>query len=347
VSYPSESPTVDHSKTYLFKIMGTIATRPENKMVLCRSDFTKMIKKRADYLKHFEDFVKDGTILFIGYSGADRLVTDIIDEVIDQIGIQRLPWSYILVKEPNLSEKEQYRFQNHRMIPVQGTFEEFFEKLGKSSRPTALTEDFRPKTQRIRIEGKDLVFDQRELEIAQEYFEILHEGIAYIKPKSNDEFFKGLINYYGCYADGLDFIRDIYDKPETTNGKTIRESLKDRVIEDLKRRDPAENKIFLIKGPPGVGKSVLLHRLAFDVYSSGVAPVVFLDKSRMFFDYKLLASFFVKIDRKFDEESAEKTHRNKPLIIIDDSSIDPFSVKTIYLHVEDLHLSSSQPEKTS
>jgi hypothetical protein len=73
VSYPSESPIVDHSKVYLFKLMGTISTRPENKMVLCRSDYNKMIRSRSNYLEHLEDFVQDGTIIFIGYKASDSL----------------------------------------------------------------------------------------------------------------------------------------------------------------------------------------------------------------------------------------------------------------------------------
>lgn len=70
INYPNKVPITDHSKVLIFKLMGTISTRKENKMVLCRSDFTKMLTKRAEYLENLEDYVMDGVVLFVGYSAS-------------------------------------------------------------------------------------------------------------------------------------------------------------------------------------------------------------------------------------------------------------------------------------
>lgn len=327
VSYPNQAPTTDPRKVYVFKLMGTICTRSDNKMVLSRSDFTKMVSKRAEYLNNLEDFVKDGTIVFIGYSTADRLVTDLIDEVKDKIGFQRMPWSYVLLKDLNISEKDKYRFEMHRMIPIKCTFEEFFEKLDKVKYPEVPSFEARPEGEAITVEGKSIFLSPRELEMYRDFFEILRNGLIPSKAKSKEDFFKGMINDYGCYAEDFDFKRDVYFKSEQKDGKT-RSAIKDRVFAELQKRDADQNRVLLVTGPPGVGKSVLLRRLAYDAFTTGQAPVILFDRTRAFFDLKLLSSILVAFDRKFDEASEEKTtHRLKSLIIIDDPSVDPIQVR--------------------
>ena len=328
VSYPSQSPMTDPSKVFFFKLMGTIVTRSDNKMVLSRSDFSKMVSKRAEYLSNLEDYVKDGTIVFIGYSTSDRLITDLIDEVKDKIGFQRLPWSYVLLKELDLSEKDKYRFETHKMIPIKCTFEELFEKLDKIKRPEPLSLETKPEGERIRVEGKDIFLSQRELEMYHDYFEVLYDALIPAEAKNKEDFFKGMINDYGCYVRDFDFKREVYLKPEQIGNKPTKPNIKDRVFAELQKRDTEDNRVILITGPPGVGKSVLLHRLAYDVFTSGQAPVIFFDRTRAFFDLKLLSNILVAFDRKFDEASEEhETHRLKSLIIIDDPSVDPIQVK--------------------
>ena len=129
VSYPASAPATNRSKTYLFKIMGTISTRPENKMVLCRADYTKMLSKREEYLNNLEDFVMDGIVLFLGFNANDRLITDIIDTVNDKTGLRRLPESFVISQDDKLSDKDKYRLSSHKITVINETFEEFFEKF--------------------------------------------------------------------------------------------------------------------------------------------------------------------------------------------------------------------------
>jgi len=328
VSYPQDSPVVDHSKVYLFKLMGSLATRPENKMVLCRADYNAMIKKRPEYLKNLADHIKDGTIIFIGYKGGDRIALDIIDEMIHEIGLQRLPWSYVLLKGDSLSDKEEYRFKTHKMIPINCSFQELFQYLDKNPTEVASEPEIPPRGAKIEIEGKKITLGYRELENFGDYFEILNEDLLASKPKNKDDFFKGMTSDYGYYSEGVDFIREVYTKPTVQNGKITKKSLKDRILEELQKRELAENRIILVRGVPGIGKSVLLRRLAYDIYASGKAPVIVLDKTRMFFDLKLLSSVLVTLDRRFDEASSPgEAHRLKSLIIVDDLAADPFMIK--------------------
>jgi len=328
INYPHKVPITDHSKVLIFKLMGTISTRKENKMVLCRSDFTKMLSKRAEYLENLEDYVMDGAVLFVGYSASDRLVTDMIDVVKDKIGLHRLPYSYMLLKNANLSEKDKFRLDSHKIIPVNGTFEEFFEKLASAkviaAAPTVETE---AKGKKIRVEGKDIFLSTRELDMYHDFFEVIHQDLLNAQIKNKEDFFKGAINDFGAYAEDLDFKRDVYLSNEYKN-LTTQQTIKETVFGELRKIGSEENAIILVTGPPGVGKSVLLRRLAFDVSSQGIAPVVLFDRTRSYFDLKLLSSMLVDFDRKFDATNDRcSTHRLKPLIIIDDPSVDPIQVR--------------------
>jgi hypothetical protein len=99
-----------------------------------------------------------------------------------------------------------------------------------------------------------------------------------------------MINDFGAYAEDFDFKRRIYLKPEQINNRVTKPSIKDKVFAELRKREPEENKVLVITGPPGVGKSVLLRRLAYDVSTTGHAPVIIFDRTRSFFDLKLLSS---------------------------------------------------------
>jgi len=75
-------------------------------------------------------------------------------------------------------------------------------------------------------------------------------------------------------------------------------------------------------GMPGIGKTVLIKRLAFDIYSNGIAPVIYIDSFRSGMDFKLIDGFIEKINRLYDKslEKGKKSSPIKPLIIIDDAA---------------------------
>lgn len=79
---PQVSPA-DRSKVYLFKMMGCMNAQVDEsgQMVLSRADYNRALKRRGKYLELLFDFVKAGTMMFIGYGFGDRLVLDVIDEV--------------------------------------------------------------------------------------------------------------------------------------------------------------------------------------------------------------------------------------------------------------------------
>ena len=329
ISYPSVTPTTDNSKIYIFKLMGTVKNRPENQMVLSRSDYNRMIAKKSEYLRDLRDFVQNGTIIFIGYGAADRIVTDIIDEVEERAGgIDKLPWSYILLKldgQP-LTDRQETRFRLRKMIPVDCSFEQFFQELEKNFSENIPQQMPLGNEMKIRIDGHDLPLNKKEVELLSEFYEIVNTELVSQEIGNKEDFFKGQIAKYPYYKADLDFRREIYTQEEI--------GIRARIFSELVKRekeDNRENKVIVITGPPGVGKSVLLRRLAYDVFSKEKAPVIFLDKTQSQPDYKLLANFLVQLDRDFDKTCGPGGgHRMRALLLIDDANAlntDPIFVK--------------------
>jgi hypothetical protein len=314
----------DRSKVYLFKIMGSItATETETGyMVLSRADYNRALKRRSKYLELLTDFVKTGTMIFIGYSFGDRLILDIMDELIEIYGKERLPWSYALFEHLELDEKTNYMFSSRKIIAVKCDFESFFKYLDKNYRIQVKVS----KHVQFKLKGHSLEISEGEARQLAEYFDILNEEKINHDPGNREDFFKGTDKSWGAFREGWDFKRDLYIFPgftRTLGGKAVIGCLKDRVFEELKKHDVDDNKVILIKGMAGVGKTMLLRRLAYDVYASGEAPVILIRPDRITFDYKSLAGFIESLNHQLNHAVPTKGKHLltlKSLIIIDDAA---------------------------
>jgi len=317
--------TSDRSKVYLFKIMGSItATEGESgNMVLSRADYNHALIRRRKYLELLSDFVKAGTIVFIGYSFTDRLVLDIIDDLIAIYGKERLPWSYVLFEQLlQMDQKIQYMFSSRKIIPLECSFENFFEFLDKNYKVSV--EKVISENVHLKIRGHVLEINNAEVRQYAEYFEILNKEKINQHPGEKDKFFMGTNKSWGAFRDDWDFKRDLYISPkfkQIHSGRVFPGCLKDRVFNELKKYDIAENKVILLKGMAGVGKTMTLKRLAYDVYKSGEAPVIIINTARVTFDYKLIASFIENLDHQINQKIFPGEHIPpiKPVIIIDDA----------------------------
>jgi len=310
----------------LFKIMGSItATEGESgHMVLSRADYNHALIRRRKYLELLSDFVKTGTIVFIGYSFGDRLVLDIIDDLIEIYGIDRLPWSYALFGQlQQIDKKTRHMFSRRKIIPLEYTFENFFEFLDKNYK--APVEKAISKNVRFKIRGHILEISNAEARQYAEYFEVLNEEKINQQPGEKDKFFMGINKSWGAFREDWDFKRDLYSLPKfkrISGEKVFLGCLKDRVFDELHKYDIKNNKVLLLKGMAGVGKTMMLKRLAYDVYKSGEAPVIIINTARVSFDYKLIASFIEDLNHKFTQKTPQGQHTPpiKPVIIIDDAA---------------------------
>lgn len=317
--------TADRSRVYLFKIMGSVTAieAETGNMVLSRADYNRALVRRRKYLELLSDFVKTGTIAFVGYSFGDRLVLDIIDEIVEIHGKERLPWSYALFDRLELDEKTSYMFSSRKIKPLQCDFKEFLQYLDKNYKAPVMISA--PGNVHLKLLGYD--FEVGELEARQqaEYFEILSEEKISQEPGNRDDFFKGSNRSWGAFREGWDFKRSLYvslEYNQRAGKRTLVGCLRDRVFDELKRFAVEENKVLLVTGMAGVGKTMMLRRLAFDVYGSGQAPVIIIRPGRITFDYRLLASFIENLNHQLNQKfpAGEHIQPIKPLIIIDDAA---------------------------
>lgn len=315
----------DRSKVYLFKLMGSVrALEAETgNMVLSRADYNGALVRRRKYLDHLSDFVKTGTIVFIGYSFGDRLVLDIIDEITEIHGKERLPWSYALFDRLELDEKTRYMFSSRKIIPLERSFNQFFQYLDKNYKAPVRVGISR--NVHFKLLGYDLEIEEQEARQQAEYFEILSEEKISQEPGNRDDFFKGSNRSWGAFREGWDFKRSLYASPDhrrPAGRRVVAGCLKDRVFNELKRFDVEDNKVLLVTGMAGVGKTTMLRRLAFDVYESGQAPVIIIRPGRINFDYRLLAAFIENLNHQLNQKipAGEHIQPIKPLIIIDDAA---------------------------
>lgn len=317
----------DRSKVYLLKVMGCITQigQKDGCPILARSDYNSVLTRRTKYLSYLFDFLKNGTIVFIGYSGKDRLVFEIFDELARKISLDRLPYSYILVPK-ELSEKEKFLYTNRKMIHVPCTFEGFMTYLKESFEASSTPRSLIPHM-RMSIVGQILEFEHLTPRGSQEYFSLLDEDITSQDPGEMDEFFRGINDSFGAFSLNWDFRREVYSGEEY--GKPERNCVKEHVFKELEKTSPDDNKVVAIVGPGGVGKSIMLKRLAYDVYKSGKAPVVVIDRNRFAFDFKLLDSVLRRISKRYGEVTKTEGIL-KALILIDDSPsqvFDPVKLK--------------------
>lgn len=308
----------DRTRVFLFKLMGSIDPSGGNPtMVLTHSDFNHTIRTRSKLYETLFDFVKDGTLVFVGYSARDHWAFDVIDEVDREVGKDRLPYSYILLPSLPNSTKEKYKFETRKMIPVECTFEGFITHMTAKLPVITVTQPVERVGLTIGMTRIEL--DRLDVKNCEEFCQILDDERTQDKPGDRDDFFRGTNLSWGAFSQGWDFQRN------------VNRTLKERVVSELTRKEPSDNRLFLLLGIAGTGKSVALRRLAYDVYSGGHAPVFFFDSSKTNIDLRLLDNLILEMNRKMDEMRASEGReaRVKPLLVVDDVTSFSISPKQV------------------
>ena len=314
----------DKSRVYLFKIMGSmdVSDGESGQMVLSRGDHNKALVRRRKFFESLADFVKNGTILFIGYSFRDRLVLDVMEELIEINGQDRIPWSYAFFEEIVRDEKTTSIFSRHRIIPLQCSFEELMESLGKVSDKNDIP---LPPSEILLLRGHRLPIPLNQARLFAADFEFLNDSKLRADPGDKDDFFRGVNQSWGAFGENWDFERTIYRTAPSSRriaGRGRPESLKDRIFREIRRTNPEDNKIILLKGIPGCGKTVLLRRIAYDVYSSGEAPVILIRSLKLNADYRAISAFAEHLNNQLVQQVGDESKPPplKLIIVVDDAS---------------------------
>jgi hypothetical protein len=313
------SPSVnvsDRSKIYLFKIMGTLYGEDDQEMVLTKLEYINSIAKRKEYLKLLGDYVKSGTLIFIGYSFKDNIVKEIIREITSMYGTHKLPWSYMVMREVPQDTKSQHFLSSNHIIPIQGDFESFFGKLDQVGTDglSEQTEYQSNVAATLRIYGRHISIDENHLKMYSSSFEIMYEEVL-DRGDNIEGFLKGKNRDWRGYGNNWDFKRECY------NSKNL--SLKSAINEELNNQEGEKNKILYLVGMPGCGKTMMSYRIGYDYYKEGKGPVLIFDKNNKI-DFKIVSTFIENVNTQYDSfiKESERIKPFKPLLIIDDSALD-------------------------
>ena len=310
--YPisNESPSVnvsDKTKLFLFKLMGTIDSHePSSAMVLTRSEYHNSIVKRNQYLKLLADFIKSGTIIYIGYSFRDQIVKDIIGGLSKLHGISKIPWSYMLLRdEIPFDTKSQFFFNSNRIIPIQADFETFFKVLESNYDSTAGQESKAKRAKAtLNILGKHVSLNEDSFNMYAASFDFLHEEMLQTSDCDIEEFLHGKAKCWFAYQKNWDFKRSVY------NSKDNQLNFTKQIIDEL-----------YLTGMPGCGKSVYTYRIAYDIYMENKVPVMMFNKNSNI-DFKIVSSFIEDVNSEYEKllPGNEKVKPVKVVLMFDDIS---------------------------
>ena len=312
----------DIEKVKIFKLMGCITSQhPDNKLVLTREDYNSVLKTRPVLFKILRDLMRDGTILYVGYSFRDYLLSDIFSELIQTVGLQNLPYSYALIPDIVPASVQATKLREKKVIPLAMTATQFVELKKKGIQlklvPLKDKDDIT-----VLVKGTIKKVPHRHARQCSQYFEFLSEDIlTQIQPDTDEtrrDFFRGLIKDWTGYVKGWDFKRTQYDQIFT------------RVKDELANPDVGKNKSLMIFGPAGSGKTFLMNRIAYDAYRSLGNPVVIFRPYYEDMDLKLLSTLcdeLVTVEKGIRPRKG--ANRARVLIIMESTAAHVVDFKTI------------------
>jgi len=314
---------------HLFKLMGD-ATRnfgEEGAMILTEEEKTRNIQERTRHYDYLFDLVMDGAILFIGYSFRDLIALNVMNQLENEYGRERLPDAFAFFSDlSSLRPAEINRLKELKIEPIEMKFEDFMKYLSLKFDARDMDHNY-GKDYILKINNTDVILSSIDVSLIEQYCEILHEKALALKSSEIKDFFRGKDYTWGVFRQDWDFKRYIYTKgntellvPQDDTYKAL--GLRDLILKEMDDFDPVHNKLIVISGMPGLGKTVLSRRLAYDVYSRG-NPVIILKPSYSLYDHIPINNFCRLVTNKYIElkKSSDLKHKDiKFLIISDDVS---------------------------
>ncbi len=302
------------------KILGSIDRpyREEGYPILTRTEFTTSFERRRMYYYTLTDCIREGSIIFIGYSFRDNLVFEIFEEILETTGINALRESYAIIPG-SLDDKTRRMFEKFHIIHIKGTLDEFI----KNANEQFLNYDFTsiPSEKILHVLGFPIEVPMTLENQCEEYFSILDQHFTISAYNDIKKFYNGEDSSYYPFLQNWDFQREIYTfngalKPQLCKlfGDKVKDGIKNRIFRDFLDPSPENNSRILLTGPAGSGKTIILKRLAFDWYTKG-QPVVFIRPKGPTLDYILLDSFIEHVE-KYIKKNKFGTSISRPRFLI-------------------------------
>lgn len=292
----------------LFRLMGCVNARdPQSYMVLTRADYNRKLRDRSNLLGVVSDFVKDGTICYIGYSFQDQLLWDILDEVMSEVGISRLPWGWAL-SVAEWDDDVALRLAQYRVMPLKMSFEDFVEWVSEDSATIVVPQE-PPKY--MTCQGVSVEIDASRATMYTQQFEFMHDDIATPTEAQDTAPIRAFLETGAHKWRGI------------ASGWVFRRSLLSTVIDKLRtsleESTGSTIPVFALLGPAGAGKSLLAATAAYELFRHAGYPCIVIRPERERLDYQVIDSFIRHAADTVRQEKALPAPLGT-LIIVDDAA---------------------------
>ena len=319
----------ERDKIHVFKLMGTIGKRESlTQPVLTHRQYLSAFKEKYRIYDLLLDIVKDGTVVFIGYSFEDELAIEVYNTAISHVQRDAFPHSYFIAPHAdNINSELSQTLSDLKITPLNLKFEDFVDYLEANYdsivEDTSRVNSVNLSTLMLKGLREPLPVSGGLIKEVEQFGHLLTSEKLKSDPGDKDLFFKGKNASWGAFRSNWDFKRDIYSE------------IKKRIDTNLSRTNPDDNLFLLVMGPPGCGKSILLKRLAYDLAIDG-RLVFFLEPKLGEVDLKSLDALLREINKSYDrffESKGEDIDRLKFVIVVDDAGTSQINPNVIKNHM--------------
>ena len=232
-------------------------------LILATEQYVKYIKNRTRLFGRLQDWGHEHPIIFCGYAIGDPHVQTILFDLFD-LDISRPPYYVVL---PQLTKYEERYWTKHRIFPIKASLEDFLLALDvaipQNLRVVPVSVGGGTATIRTHYRTAQAAESSTLLEFIANDVDHVRKGMP-VAPQDARAFYHGYDSGWGAIEVGLDVHRRIVD--------TL---LVDAVLaEEEERAEPVD--FFVVKGPAGNGKTIVLKRTAWEAAHEFGKLVLFL-----------------------------------------------------------------------
>jgi hypothetical protein len=307
-----------HNHLYLFYLQGSIS-RPAHddaSPAVSWSDYHRTIQDRSPAMNTLRNVMVDGGhVIYLGYSFGDFLLEGLLDEAARKLGRVNQPYGYAILPEWSANERTQRKLASYNIIPVQGTFEDFADLVGsvaEHGHQASLRLDAKPSPAAgyaVRVKDQTATLTESEFGVYSEFFEVLNDAAIQRRELSQGEarkkareFLKGELQGWMPFRQGWAFRRDAYD------------GLLAHVRSMIGTGAKIGDRLILVHGPAGLGKSVMARQLVHDLYvEEGLPSLLAKPTWRVRPDIRLIDRFVDDLEQKLENGAVRV-----PLVLVVD-----------------------------